>query len=149
MVPFPGREEEWGVVNQYRVRLAQEARQWSEADRLQQTVVRWGREQAVAALALPMETLVAAPRNTIRTLRVSLTTLGHIQCERGQSDCIATFTEAAEMAKRMGDRDGEAAVAFNLGHTYKNLPAVRNLAEAEQWYRRSLELCGEERRHDR
>ncbi|MGQ0605094.1 MAG: CHAT domain-containing protein [Anaerolineales bacterium] len=32
--PLPGREEEWSLVTAYRVRLAREARQWAEAERL-------------------------------------------------------------------------------------------------------------------
>ncbi len=31
-------------------------------------------------------------------------------------------------------------LAFNLGHAYKNIPALRDLAQAEGWYKRSLEL---------
>ena len=33
--------------------------------------------------------------------------------------------------------------AFNLGHAYKDLPALRDLDEAERWYQRSLELFAE------
>ncbi len=32
---------------------------------------------------------------------------------------------------------------FNIGHAYKDLPALRNLSEAERWYQRSLELRAE------
>ena len=43
-------------------------------------------------------------------------------------------------AQRIGDRAAEAVAAFNLGHAYKDLPALRDLDAAERWYRRSLEL---------
>ena len=41
--PLPGREEQWGLVTEYRVRLAQEERQWAEAERLQTVHVDWDR----------------------------------------------------------------------------------------------------------
>ena len=34
----------------------------------------------------------------------------------------------------------KALIAFNLGHAYKNIPALRDLGQAEHWYRRGLEL---------
>lgn len=147
--PLPGREEQWGVVNQYRVLIAEEARQWGEAERLQQAAVRWAREQAAEALALPAEALDGARRNRIRTLEVSLEWMGRIQRERESADCLTSYREAAEMAKRAGNQVGEATVAFNLGLAYMLLPAVRDLAEAERWSRRSLEMWGEEQRHYR
>jgi tetratricopeptide (TPR) repeat protein len=147
--PLPGREDGWVFVNEYRVHLAEEARQWAEAERLQRAAVRWAREQAAAALALPAEVLDAAQRNRIRTLGVSLGTLGNIQRGRGQADCIASYTEATEMAERAGDRAGEARVAFGLGNAYKDLSAVRDLAEAERWYQRSLEMREEQQPHGR
>jgi tetratricopeptide (TPR) repeat protein len=147
--PLPGREEDWGLVNDYRVELARRARQWAEAERLQQARVRLAREQVAAALALPADAVDRGQRNRIRTLAVSLHELGEIQRGRGQADCIASYTEAAEMARHAGDRAGEATIAFNLGHAYLTLPAVCDLAEAERWYRRSLDMRGEEQRHGR
>jgi tetratricopeptide (TPR) repeat protein len=145
--PLAGREYEWLLVNDYRVGLAQEARQWTEAERLQRTAVHWAREQAAAALALPTEVLNWAQRNRIRSLAVSLQSLGNIRRERGQDDCVISYAEAAEMAERVEDRSVGAAIAFNLGHAYMNLPAVRDIAEAERWYRRSLGIYEEEEQH--
>lgn len=53
------------------------------------------------------------------------------------------------MAERIGDRPHAAIVAFNLGHAYKDLPALRDLARAEGWYKRSLELTDERDRQGR
>jgi tetratricopeptide (TPR) repeat protein len=142
--PLPGREEEWYLVNQYRVQLARGARQWAEAERLQQAAVRRAREHAAAALALSAEAPDAAQRHRIRGLGAALHELGEVQRERGQANCIASYTEAAEMAKRAGYRAGEAIVAFKLGHAYRDLG---DLAEAERWYRRSLEMYEDEQRH--
>jgi tetratricopeptide (TPR) repeat protein len=43
----------------------------------------------------------------------------------------------------IGDKPAEAVTAFNLGHAYLTLPVLRDLAQAEHWYRRSLEMRDE------
>ncbi len=50
------------------------------------------------------------------------------------------------MALRIDDRQAAATAAFNLGRAHEDLPAIRDLAESERRYRRSLEL---RRREDR
>jgi tetratricopeptide (TPR) repeat protein len=45
--------------------------------------------------------------------------------------------------QRIGDRRAEATVALNLGHAYKNVPALRDLDQAEHWYQRYLQLLEE------
>ena len=147
--PLPGREEQWSLVTEYRVRLAREARQWAEAERLQRAQVEWTRQRAAPALAAPPETLDGAQRNAIRSLAVSLAQLGDIQREQGQPECVTTSQEAITLYQRIGDRAAEAIRTFNLGHAYKNLPALRDLAQAERWYRRSLEMYEEHHRQDR
>ncbi|MBK6325232.1 MAG: tetratricopeptide repeat protein [Chloroflexi bacterium] len=47
------------------------------------------------------------------------------------------------MSLRIDEPPAAAVAAFNLGHAYKNLPALRDLAAAEQWYGRSLAMHDE------
>jgi len=140
--PLPGREQQWGLVTQYRVRLAREARQWADAEHLQQTSVKWSRQRA--ALALQIAQPNRSQRHTIRTLAVSVEQLGHIQREQGHPKCAVAYEEAIPLLQRIGDQAAEAILAFNLGHAYCEIPALRDLAQAEQWYQRSLELTAEE-----
>ncbi|MFT4555377.1 MAG: tetratricopeptide (TPR) repeat protein [Planctomycetaceae bacterium] len=90
-------------------------------------------------------------RNTIRTYQVSLHELGQIQRERQQPECVAAYEESLAVAEAIDDRAGAASCAFNLGHSYWGIyvPAIRDLAKAEQWYRRSLELRDEQDRQSR
>jgi len=141
--PLPGREEQWNLVTEYRVRLAREARQWAEAKRLQRVCVDWDRQHAAPTLAMPLDKLDDAGRNAIRSLAVSLEILAVILREQGKAECVTPSEEAISLYQRIGDRAAEAISAFNLGHAYKNLPALRDLAQAERWYRRSLELSEE------
>jgi tetratricopeptide (TPR) repeat protein len=141
--PLPGREEMWSLVAGYRVQLAMEERRWAEAERLQNRRVDWNRERAAGALALDYGELKEEQRNRVRTLAVSLQQLGDIQCRQGRADCAPAYEEALNLAKRINDRAVAAICAFNLGHTYKGLPVLRDLDQAEGWYRRSLGLFEE------
>jgi TPR repeat protein len=144
--PLPGREEQWSLVTEYRVRIVRDARQWTEADRLQRTRVDWNRKCAATALTTPPETLDNTQRNDIQTLAASLHELGQIQRELGKYECVDLYEEAIELAERIGDKPGEAICAYNLGNAYLIISTIRNLEQAEQWYQRSLELLDE---HDK
>jgi tetratricopeptide (TPR) repeat protein len=138
--PRPGREADWGLVTQYRVRLAREARQWAAAERLQRLLVDWARQQAAAALASPAAEMDGGQRYAIGTLAVSVQELGHILREQGQQDCVPLYEESIVLFEQIELQPQAAVTAFNLGHAYKNLPALRDLAAAERWYGRSLEM---------
>jgi len=138
--PLPGREGEWNSVTEYRVDLAREERAWRKAEHLQHLHVNWNRQRAAAALAVPPEALDITQRNAIRWLAVSLAQLGSIQYEQGKPECIEASQEAITLYQRIGDSAAEATRTFNLGHAYQDLPALRDLEQAERWYRRSLEL---------
>ena len=116
--PCQGREEEWSLVTEYRVRLAQEERQWAEAERLQTVRVDWDRQRAAPALARPAGELESGERNAIRTLAVSLHELGQIRRELGRAECVPAYEEALELSERIGERAGAAICAFNLGHAF-------------------------------
>jgi tetratricopeptide (TPR) repeat protein len=146
---LPGRENAWGLINQYRARLAKQARNWTEAERLQRAVVEWARRRT--ALLLTEPSVLTKPsdewddmqRNDIRSLAGSLQNLGDIQLELNSVECAVAYLEAFDLGILILDRTLAAACAFNLGHAYKNLLVLRDLARADQWYRFSLELCSE------
>jgi len=140
--PLPGREDDWLHVAQYRTGLAEDTHQWAKAERLQLAQVNWLRSQAASALAAA-EVLKPGQRNTVRNLAVALERLGNILREQGKPDCVAAYEEAIPLCQLIGDKPEEAILAFNLGHAYMDLPALRDLAQAERWYRRSLELYDE------
>lgn len=137
-----GREESYGLVMGYRVDLAQQQeRELGKAAALQEKVVEWGQRQAAAALALPDDAeLDGVQRHRIRTLSVSVFTLGQILMEQGDPKCVMAYEEAVQYDKRIGSRSDEAVDHFNLGHAYKDLAAIRDLDAAEAAYTRSLEL---------
>ena len=128
--PLPGREVEWSVLAGYRARLAREARDWPVAIQLQQAIVDYARGRAADD---PGE-------ETTRSLSVALESLAHLLREQGRPESMPLYQEALELCARLSDRQGEATIAFNLGHGYKGLPEYRDLDQAERWYQQSLSL---------
>jgi tetratricopeptide (TPR) repeat protein len=141
--PLPGREDHWSVFTGYRVDLAYEAREWTTAQRLQTARVTWNRDRAADALATHPDRYSGDNRHRIRNLAVSLETLGHVQREERLPDCVATYQEAVDLYRRINARTEESTTAFNLGHAHLNVPQLRDLDQAEHWYRRALDLTAE------
>ncbi len=140
--PIPGREDQYWLVMGYRVDLAKDhERDLAQAFTLQEKLAAWTRQQAGPALALPPDAaLDTDQRNHIRTLGVSVFTLGQILREQGSPGCVAAYEEDIRYSQRIQDTSGEAADHFNLGHAYKDIPAIRNLDAATAAYQRSLSL---------
>jgi len=111
--------------------------------------VDWDRRSAALALARPVAELKSRELHTIRTLAVSLHDLGQIRRELGRAECVSVYEEALELSERIGERAGAGICAFNLGNAFQDLPALRDLDQAERWYRRSLELHDERDRMGR
>lgn len=138
--PLPGREEQWSLVTEYRVRLARQDRNWTEAERLQRVCVDWDRQRAEAALAVVPDKRNGSQQNDIRTLAVSLHELGQIQREQGSQTCAETYREAFDVAGAIGNAAVQASCAFNLGSAHREIADLRDLNEAERWYRKTLDL---------
>ncbi|HEY0605574.1 MAG TPA: tetratricopeptide repeat protein, partial [Herpetosiphonaceae bacterium] len=46
-------------------------------------------------------------------------------------------------SQRIGDKQEEAVISFNLGHAYLEIPSIRDLTQADYWYKHCLELRDE------
>lgn len=123
----------------YRRDIAEENKDTHEAMRLQAILTQAHRQRAAPYLK-PDAALDDDGQHWLRTLAVSLEHLGHIQREMGLADCVKSFKEAVALEQHIEDRALEAIAAFNLGHAYLTISAIRDLNQAEQWYQRSLEL---------
>jgi tetratricopeptide (TPR) repeat protein len=63
---------------------------------------------------------------------------GRLLLEQQEPGCVEAFNEALELCRRIGDRATEAIITLKLGNAYLTVPGLRNLDEAERWYRLSL-----------
>jgi tetratricopeptide (TPR) repeat protein len=138
--PLPGREQQWALHTDYRVSIAREARDWARAQSLQEATIAWTRHLAAEPLAAEPETLNDRQRDIIYNLATAVLGLGYILLEQDMLGCVDSYLEAISLLQRIGDRRAEGVVAYNLGHAYKNVPGLRDLDQAERWYRRRLEL---------
>jgi tetratricopeptide (TPR) repeat protein len=140
--PIPGRVDEYSFVIEYRVGLAKDHdRDLAQAAALQEKVVACNRQQAASALALsPDAALAPVQHNRIRSLGVSVFTLGQILMELSSPDCVSAYEEAIQHHQRIQNTTSEATSHACLGLAYKDLTAIRNLNVAETAFRRALEL---------
>jgi tetratricopeptide (TPR) repeat protein len=128
------------MVTGYRVKIARGARRWEEAERLQGVRVDWNRQRAAPILVKSPRAWDAKEKNFVRTLAVSLQGQASIQREQGSAACVEGYREALALDEQVADTQGAAVCAFNLGRAYEELDGISDLALAEQWYQRSLEL---------
>lgn len=141
--PLPGREAEWAAVNGFRVPLAIQARQWTEAEQWQTANVDRDRQRAKPILTRKPDSWSAEERHFVQSLAVSLQHLSRVQRERELPECVDGLREAFSLAQEIELTSLAAVCAFELGHAHKNLRQIRDLTAAEQWYRQSLELHSE------
>lgn len=138
--PISGREDNWSLVTQYRVHLAEEAQNWNEAERLQRLRTDRSRKKFALALAMPPEKLDDVRRNYIHSLGSSLHELAEIQRQLRLPECTASYEEALKLAESIDDKTHAAICAFNLGNAYSVIPTIRDLSKAENLYLRGLGL---------
>jgi tetratricopeptide (TPR) repeat protein len=138
--PRPALEEEWSILTGYRVEIAQDTRDLDTAQQLQNALIAWEREQAAEALTALPRGLDDRQRHTVYNLAGSLGTLGQILQEKDDPGCVQPYEEAIWLYQQIGARGEEGIGAFNLGNAYKNIPALRDLDQAQRWYERDLEL---------
>jgi tetratricopeptide (TPR) repeat protein len=144
--PLPGRQDQWSIITDYRVRLAIAARDWPIATRLQNLAIAWDRERAAAALATPASQLTSGQRSQIRNLVISLEYLGHLLRHQGDRGCLLHYQEALTLAQRIQDTAEEIRLAGSLGNAYLDVPALRDLDQAQQWFQHGLDLEPEHNR---
>ncbi|NJL40007.1 MAG: tetratricopeptide repeat protein [Leptolyngbyaceae cyanobacterium SM1_4_3] len=137
---FPELDEEWSIVTEYCVQLAREEQRWAEAEELNRARVEWAQYRASSILALAPQKLDALEYQAVRSLAVMLHERGQICREQGKPNCIEAYEEAFRLLEQIGDQASAAVYALNTGHAYSQVPTIRDLSKAEQWYKHSLQL---------
>ncbi|MEI6987019.1 MAG: CHAT domain-containing protein, partial [Rhodospirillaceae bacterium] len=147
--PLPGREPQWSITIEYRVELAEQRRDPAAGLALLEKMIVVNRRIAGLALAADPAALTAIQRNQIRTLAASLQQLGSALIEADDRACVDALKEAKVLDERVELQREAAIAAFNLGHAYKDVTALRDLDLAEAAYRESLGLHSEDDRSGR
>jgi tetratricopeptide (TPR) repeat protein len=79
-----------------------------------------------------------AVRAYTHTFAVTLEHLGYILSNQDDPGCLPYYEEALSLYQRISARAEEARLALTLGNTYKDVPGLRDLGQAEHWYQHSL-----------
>jgi tetratricopeptide (TPR) repeat protein len=130
--PILGRESGWAQMMSYRVRNARYQRNWNEAERLQRRLTDW-------------RTRSGSDRhdeNFIILRARDLENLANALLEQGKRECLNVYKDAMEMYSRV-DPSKAAGCAYRIGNAFTDLPALRDLDKAEEWYLRSIQLARE------
>ncbi|MBL7647574.1 MAG: CHAT domain-containing protein [Candidatus Hydrogenedentes bacterium] len=138
--PLPGRDAEWLFVAGYRISLAEESRDWMEAERLEVLWINWTRDRAKNSLSKKQKKLNNNDRHLIRSLSVALQQAGHTQRAQGKSQCIEFYDEGMRLSKLIGDAPSAAIIAYNLGRAYTEVSSLKDLNSAEKYYLASLAM---------
>ena len=86
-LPLPGREDSWGLFMDHHVRLAMEAQNWPEAERLASEIIDNERPLAASLLGQKPQSLTDEQRTAIRNLATALGRLGDIWRELEDTRC--------------------------------------------------------------
>jgi tetratricopeptide (TPR) repeat protein len=142
---LPGREEFWRVVTGQGARLSQKNQRLFRAEKLQELCVQWDREKAKASLGKQPDELEVEDKESYRGLADSLYHLSSILREQG-TPSIKVDEEAVALRERLGEKEPASAWAYEIGESYTEIPEIRELAQAERWLKRGLDLKREEDR---
>jgi tetratricopeptide (TPR) repeat protein len=138
--PRPGREDDYGIITEYRVQIARARRDWPTATRLHTIRAAWDRDRAAPYLDLAPEQLDPTGRNRLRTLAVGEHLLGQLLFDQGDPACRDHFQAAYHLAGRIGDTPTQAVAASGLGTVYRFVPGLRDLDQAHHWHQHDLDL---------
>jgi tetratricopeptide (TPR) repeat protein len=134
-----GRERLWRTITEQGVKISRLRERLPRAEQLQRLCVEWDRRQAEAQLDAAAEEGDPAGAAKVRTLAESLFHLSEILREEG-TPAVKIEEEAIALRERLGEKQQASMWAFELGAVYTETPSVRDLAQAERWLKRSLEL---------
>lgn len=141
--PLIDQVEEWCIVTEYQVELAQRSGFLNEAERLIHMIVHQQRirYEMVSDDGSAMQSRLQ--HTVARGLSVALHRLGLIQYHQGKAACVTSYIEADEISLAVGDYSGRHIAAQSIGLAYKDVPELRDLDAAEQWLSKAQALCKE------
>jgi tetratricopeptide (TPR) repeat protein len=140
--PRPSMEEWWFPITLMRAEEARHRKDSREkADRLYARLLAYSQAQAGDAAGKPAAELDSKRRTALSELAAVLHRLGMSQWMDGDPACVDSLKKSLDLSEMLGDLDGAVSSAWHLGHAYTDLPAIRDYAKAETFYRRKLDLA--------
>ena len=143
---LPGRDLYWRAVVEQGVYSANRRTRWHHAEKLQRLCLNWDRDQVIPYIDEAVETLEESQIIALERYALSLYRMGGVVRQQGFPE--PDIDEGAvNLKERLGDTETASNGRLNLAWSiYTDNGSLRNLARAERWLQRSLELKKEEDR---
>ena len=142
--PLPGRQEEWSLITEYRVRLTRETRRWEEAERLQWICVDWDRHRARGGdrnRVVSLDAVVAFNHGTACQSLPAIRDLGEAERRYRRSLELRAKGDRMGRAKCLGQLGSDAYERFREARNTKPAPELmRHLNDALGRYRDALDM---------
>jgi tetratricopeptide (TPR) repeat protein len=142
--PLPGREQWWSFIVDHRLRIAMEDKDLDIAERLARLLLNHEQAETEAISRQPGSTHNDPERKKLQLLAIATGRLADVLRIKGDSECIDLNEDAVRIYELIDDRPGIAIRFLNLGHSFKNVPAVRNLERAAESYTKALDFYHEQ-----
>lgn len=135
-----GLEEHWITVMGWRGTIARELKDFEDADRVFNLLLKSARLSAAPTLKNSNNSFTQSDSLSLFRLSNALFLLGTFQGESLNPSCVASLSEAFDICIQLDNREGASSAAFHLGHAYMDIPTLRDFTKADDWYRKSLDL---------
>jgi hypothetical protein len=134
----PGREGAWDWIMTALASEAQRAGDYPKAEKLFHKLIASLRERWRSAKGSDPE----SDKLTGNNLASALKSYAYMLRDKGEVSAADLLREAFQIAVQLGLQRLQADVASDLGEIYREMPAVRDLAQAEIWMQIALKLRG-------
>jgi len=141
--PILGREIDWNVVTDYRIKMAINSRRWNEAMRLLKKDIEKQREKVGPFLAVDPDKIDEDAKVAIGNYIVSIGELAHIQYKIRDVGCVQSYEEAIEKSEIYGFEPMTAGYSMDVGNAYISIAEIRDLHKAEHFFKCGLYLTPE------
>ena len=132
--PLPGREKWWPFIMDHQWRMMFEKGELVEAETLARSILAWESSYSAKIDQTNPGQLTPGEIQQLRFLAISTSRLADVLREGNDPACVSMSEEAIRLYRLISDGVGEAVRLFNLGHAHKNVPALRDLAKAADYY---------------
>jgi tetratricopeptide (TPR) repeat protein len=137
-LPLPGRESWWSFVADHRLRIAMEDQETALMESLAHLLLDYEEGQAATVSREPGARYDSAHRQKLLNLAIATGRLADVLRIKGTPGCVARNLDAIRLFELIDYPPGIAIRHLNLGHAYKNLPAIKDLEKAKESYREAL-----------
>ncbi len=140
---LPSMEPWWFDITMLRASEVRSSKGGAKkAKQMYTRLIEYARGEAREALANPSAELGPEDKFALSALEAVLQNYGIAQWLDGDATCVKTLEEALSISERLGDPEDEReGTLMQLANAYMDFPSIRDLAKAEFFYRKILDLA--------